>query len=117
MITLLLVIQVPDTGDKRSMPLTLCPIDGFALRISGSEHFIRMVFNTIIVDTAALRTTLGQASTKTFAIRLLGNHIAADELNETFIGRTSLDEDAFYALRQKKERHTLAEDKDLERER
>jgi hypothetical protein len=44
------------------------------------------------------------------SIRLLGGLIAADEINETFIiARADISEGAFYALRQKKDGHALAE--------
>jgi len=50
----LLIIQVPDTSDKRRMALTFRPIDGFSLRFEGPEHVVRMVLDDIIVDTAPL---------------------------------------------------------------
>jgi hypothetical protein len=59
MIGLLLIIQVPDASDKRSVPLPFCPVNGFSLRIEDSEHMIRMIFDYIIVNRASLGTAFG----------------------------------------------------------
>lgn len=54
----LLVVQVPDESDKRMVALTFRPIDGFSLGVEGAEHMVRMVFDDIIVDPAALGASL-----------------------------------------------------------
>jgi hypothetical protein len=54
MIGFLLIVQVPDTSDKRLMSVTLSPIDGCTLCLKGAEDMIRVVFDHIIVDTAPL---------------------------------------------------------------
>jgi hypothetical protein len=35
------------------------PIDRFSLRAEGAEHMVSVIFDDIIVDTAALRPALG----------------------------------------------------------
>jgi hypothetical protein len=55
----LLIIQVPDTSDKRGVALTFRPIDCFSLRFEGREYVVRMVFHDIIVDMGPLRAALG----------------------------------------------------------
>jgi hypothetical protein len=55
----LLVIEVPDAGDKRGMALTFRPIDRFSLRFEGGEHVVRMVFHDIIVGRTSLSAALG----------------------------------------------------------
>jgi hypothetical protein len=54
----LLVVQVPDASDQRMVALTFRPIDRFPLRVKGAEHMVRMVFDDIIVDPAALGASL-----------------------------------------------------------
>jgi hypothetical protein len=39
------------------MPLTLGPIDRFALCLKCAEYVIRMIFNNVIIDTAAVRAS------------------------------------------------------------
>jgi hypothetical protein len=39
--------------------LTFRPIDCFSLRFEGGEHVIRVIFNHVIVDRAALGAALG----------------------------------------------------------
>jgi hypothetical protein len=58
-IRFLLIIQVPDTSDKRGVAFTFRPLDRFSLRFEGAEHVVRMVFDHIIVDMAPLRASLG----------------------------------------------------------
>jgi hypothetical protein len=59
----LLIIQVPDASNKRSVALALRPIDRFSLRFEGAKHMVRVVFDDIVVNTAPLRAALGGAST------------------------------------------------------
>ncbi len=55
----LLIIQVPDTSDKRGMPLMSRPIDCFSLRFEGHKCVVRMVFHDIFVDMSPLGAALG----------------------------------------------------------
>jgi hypothetical protein len=55
----LLIIQVPDTGDKGSVPLTFRPVDCFSLRFEGCERVVGMVFHDIFVDVGPLGAALG----------------------------------------------------------
>lgn len=50
-----LIVQVSDASDQRRMALTFRPINRFLLRIECPEHMVRMVFDDIILDSAALR--------------------------------------------------------------
>jgi hypothetical protein len=54
MIRLFLIIQMPDASDERVVPLTLCPVDGFSLRLKSFEDVIRMVFYDIILNGASI---------------------------------------------------------------
>ena len=59
MIGFLLIIQVPHASNKRRVPLTLSPIDGFSLRFEGAEHVVGVVFDNIILDVAPFTAALG----------------------------------------------------------
>ena len=54
-----LIIQVADASDTRSMALVFRPVDRFVLGFESAEHMVRMVFNDIVLDRAALRTPFG----------------------------------------------------------
>jgi len=59
MIGFLLIIQVPHASNKRRVPLTPSPIDGFSLRFEGAEHVVGVVFDNIILDVAPFAAALG----------------------------------------------------------
>jgi hypothetical protein len=59
MVGLLLIVQVPDSGNERSMPLSFRPIDRFALRPESNEHLVGVVFHDIVIDRTAIRSALG----------------------------------------------------------
>lgn len=50
MVRFLLVIQVSDASDERSVPLFLRPIDCFFLSFESAKHVVRMVFDYIILN-------------------------------------------------------------------
>jgi hypothetical protein len=52
---LLLIIQMPDSSDERTMALFFRPIDSFSLRLEDAEHVIRVIFDYKIIDTIPLR--------------------------------------------------------------
>jgi hypothetical protein len=58
-IGLLLVIQMPHTGDKWVVTLAPRPIDCFSLRPKGSEGVVGMVFDDIVIDVSSLGASLG----------------------------------------------------------
>jgi hypothetical protein len=58
-IRFLLVIQMPNAGNVRGVAVFLGPINRFSLRFECDEDMIRMVFDHVIVDMAALRSPLG----------------------------------------------------------
>ena len=59
MIGLLLIVQVPDTRDKRGVAFAFSPIDCFSLCFEGAKRVIRMVFHDIIVDMASFGAAFG----------------------------------------------------------
>ena len=63
LVRFLLVIQMPNARDVRSVPVLLRPFDCFALRFEGGEDMIRVILNHIIVDRAALGRPFGRGST------------------------------------------------------
>ena len=63
MVRVLLVIQMPDASDKRSVPLRFRPIDCFFLSFESAELVVRMIFDYIILNGRPFRAALGRAST------------------------------------------------------
>ena len=59
MISLLLVVQVPDASNVCGVTVLLRPLDGFLLRLAGGEDVVRMVLNYVVGDVSALLPTLG----------------------------------------------------------
>ena len=58
MIRFLFFIQVSNASNKRGMAVTFRPIDSFSLRFEGAEHVVRMIFDDIILNGAALGSAL-----------------------------------------------------------
>ncbi len=58
MVSLLLVVQVPDTRDVGGMAVLLRPVDGFPLGLEGGEDVVGVVLNHVVVDRVSLGTTL-----------------------------------------------------------
>jgi hypothetical protein len=54
----LLVVEVPNAGDKRRMPLLLGPVDGVVLRSCRVEDVTGMVLDDVILDRRAWLSTL-----------------------------------------------------------
>jgi hypothetical protein len=50
MVRVLLVVQVPDASNKRSVALRFRPIDCFFLSLEGAEFVVRMIFDYIILN-------------------------------------------------------------------
>jgi len=62
MVRVLLVIQVPNAGDKRRMAFCLGPIDCFFLSFESAEFVVGMIFDYVILNGSPLRAPLGRAS-------------------------------------------------------
>jgi hypothetical protein len=58
MVGVLLVIQVPDASDKRSVALRFRPIDCFFLSFESAEVVVRMIFDYIILNGRPFRAAL-----------------------------------------------------------
>jgi len=59
MVRVLLVIQVPDASDKRSVALRFRPIDCFFLSFESAELVVRMIFDYIILNGRPFGASLG----------------------------------------------------------
>jgi hypothetical protein len=58
MVGSLLVIQMPDASDKRSVTVRFRPIDCFFLGFESAKLMVCMVFDYIVVNGRPFRTTL-----------------------------------------------------------
>jgi YidB-like protein len=58
-ISLFLIVQVPNASDVRDVSIFLRPFDRFVLSLEGGEDIVRMVFNHIVVDMSAFWPTFG----------------------------------------------------------
>jgi hypothetical protein len=58
-ISLLLVVQVPNASDMGSMAVLLRPLDGFPLRLEAGEDVVGMILDNIMVPLVA---ALGRGS-------------------------------------------------------
>ena len=58
MVWLVLIVQVPDPSDVRRVPGPLRPFDCFVLGLEGLKDMIRMVFNDVVLDRTAFRSSL-----------------------------------------------------------
>jgi hypothetical protein len=54
MIGLLLVVQVSDASDQRCMTLFLCPLNCFSLGFESRKGMVRVIFDDVIIDVAAV---------------------------------------------------------------
>jgi hypothetical protein len=59
MIGFLLIVEMTDAADKRSMIVLSRPIDCFSLSFERGKYVIAVVFDHVIIDMAALGAALG----------------------------------------------------------
>src|SRR5690349_2512159 len=57
-VRLLLVVQVPDACNQRSVPVLLRPVDRSLLRVENGKGMIRVILDNVVLNWAALRPAL-----------------------------------------------------------